>query len=283
VKELIQSMIYSNFIDTAKTQPAYPPKFEFNPHISNGSPSKSLSESIYGFFTTPRKFSSRVEHLDEKITNEINNIINSPLEGKSLFKEKKEFIFKLLKEKKYRKYFLNSLNSLRTKGLFTLDEISFNSLGEIFNFMLNEIASDNDYFSFNNWLILSQTYYKKIDITQSPQSPEKVYLQSCVGKHKVTANIEFWEELIRFSINEEFNSQTEMPIYSKENLSEIKVRCHNIVFGKLSYYLINIPTFGIEFNKVNELIEKFHKFYDLPHNLVEILKMTISMDDYKLK
>jgi hypothetical protein len=98
-----------------------------------------------------------------------------------------------LKEKKYRKFFLNCLNNLRLSGLFTLEEKSFYSLGELLNLSLNQIYMDKDYDSAKIIMTISQTLYKT---ASEPNRPRK-FLQALIDRHPMWKKIEFWEEFVK--------------------------------------------------------------------------------------
>ena len=100
-----------------------------------------------------------------------------------------------MKDKKCRLFFIYILSKFRIKGLFTLEDNSFNQLGYILNKILDEVYENKDYEVFKKFFILTQTYYKK------PQSSdeEKVYVQILIEDHKLCHDIDFWENICKCS------------------------------------------------------------------------------------
>lgn len=106
-----------------------------------------------------------------------------------------------MKEKKYRKYTFACLNKFRISGLFSLDEKSYSTLGELLNRILDEIVLQKDFESAKYCMILSQTFFKpSIDITN-----QRIFLQNAIENHEIWKNIEFWEQIIKCNIKHKFS------------------------------------------------------------------------------
>jgi len=97
---------------------------------------------------------------------------------------------------KYRLQFLICLNKYRIAGKFRLLESSFQTLGELIRFILDQSFLENDYESARYCMILSQTFYTKdIDI-KNKITKHKISLQEQIESHEVWKNLEFWENFL---------------------------------------------------------------------------------------
>ena len=83
-----------------------------------------------------------------------------------------------MKEKKYRRFFLNCLNKFRINGLFTLEDRAYYIVGELLQRCLDEITYDKDYHSARIVMTLSQTLYK----TATEANKPRVFLQNVYFK-----------------------------------------------------------------------------------------------------
>ncbi len=99
----------------------------------------------------------------------------------------------MLKEKKYRKFFVGCLNNFRLSGLFTLEDKSYYAIGSLMNLSLNQIYLEKDYDSAKNIMTISQTLYKT---ASEPNRPRK-FLQSLIWKHAMWKKSEFWEDFVK--------------------------------------------------------------------------------------
>ena len=98
-----------------------------------------------------------------------------------------------MKEKKNRKYFLSCLNKFRFSGNFTLDEKSFNQIGELLYICLDDSVKNKDYESIKNSMNISQILYKT---AIEPNKP-RVFMQTLIEHHVYWKMNNSWEDLIR--------------------------------------------------------------------------------------
>ena len=84
-------------------------------------------------------FNLKPDPQEAKIQNEIQNIITLTWEGGTFQDEEKKGFYKIMTERRFRKYFFTCLNKYRISGLFILSEKSFKILGEILYQILNEV------------------------------------------------------------------------------------------------------------------------------------------------
>jgi hypothetical protein len=131
---------------------------------------------------------NKFDIVEERKKIKINELSKIACSDIPLFKQNKEMLLTLLKEKKHRLYFLSYLNKYRTSGKFDIPKHCFDNIGDIFNFIL-DVVENNDYESAKYCLILSQTYHH-VD------NGCKLSLQSKIQDHKLLKTVEFWENFI---------------------------------------------------------------------------------------
>jgi hypothetical protein len=98
-----------------------------------------------------------------------------------------------MKEKKNRKHFLTCLNKFRFSGNFTLDEKSFNHIGELLYICLDDSVKTKDYENVKNCMNISQILYKT---AIEPNKP-RVFMQTLIEHHVFWKLSESWEDLIK--------------------------------------------------------------------------------------
>jgi hypothetical protein len=96
----------------------------------------------------------------------------------------------LLKEHKCRIHFLSYLNRYRTSGIFEISNKSFEIIGIILAYILDEVIKDKDYESARYCIILSQTYHSL------GENGNKISLQTKIENHDLLKRIDFWENFI---------------------------------------------------------------------------------------
>lgn len=181
---------------------------------------------------------------------------------------------KYLKDKKTRRYFLTCINKFRISGLFTIEEKSFNFLGELLKAILDETLKEKDYESAKFCMILSQTFYK---VSSDPNKP-RVFLQEAIEDHEIWKQTEFWEGIIKYSINEEVHNQRAYHTYHSESADDKQMRIQSIAFGQLLSFTFNMLSFAIPKEKVKDTIYNFCRIYKMPEEMAsQIIK---SVDDY---
>jgi hypothetical protein len=181
---------------------------------------------------------------------------------------------KFIKERKYRKYFLNSLNKFRIAGLFTIEDKSFSYLGELLNLILDDASKEKDYESAKFCMILSQTFYR---VSTDPNNL-RIFLQAAIETHEIWKQTEFWEGIIKYSIHEEVYHQKNYNNYTQESPDDKQLRIQSIAFGQLLSFTFNMLSFEIPKEKVRETINSFCKSFKIGEELSsQIIK---SVDEY---
>jgi hypothetical protein len=166
------------------------------------------------------------------------------------------------------------LNKFRISGLFSIEEKSFNFLGEMLNKILDETSREKDYECAKFCMIISQTFYK---VSSDPNKP-RVFLQEAIDNHEIWKQTEFWEGIIRYSINEEIHNQRALHTYHSESPDDKQMRIQSVAFGQLLSFSFNMLSFLIPKEKVRETINNFCKIYKIQEDMAaQILK---SVDDY---
>ena len=114
----------------------------------------------------------------------------------------------LLKNEKLRILILREINQYRNEGIFLLDKNSYDNLAKLFNIIINNSKKVKDYEIIKTCMILSTTFYKKLD--------DKILLQKEIMKNEIWKNPNFWEEIIDYSIKEEINNSKGYLIFLEE-------------------------------------------------------------------
>jgi hypothetical protein len=158
--------------------------------------------------------------------------------------------------------------------MFTLDEKSFTFVGELLLKVLDETLKEKDYESAKFCMIISQTFYK---VHSDPNQP-RLFLQEAIQSHDIWKQTEFWEGIIKYSINEEIHNHRSFHNYYNESQSEKQMRLQSIGFGQLLSFSFNMLSFEIGKEKVRDLIKNFSKLYKIPDEMsIQIIK---SVDEY---
>ena len=147
-----------------------------------------------------------------KTQNEIDNMVSSIYQGKQIPDEFHKMISNFIRNKKTRKMMLNSMNQTRTKGIFTLNENSYKTIGDILIECLTVLQLERDFESIRLVINLSTTLYKTVPEAKMP----RVFLNSYLEGHTIWRNEDFWKDLIKYNIIEEMHNQKNYNIYNNE-------------------------------------------------------------------
>ena len=177
---------------------------------------------------------------------------------------------------------IKKLSFLRSKGYFNISEKAYNRILSLFFIILND-ESKNDYI-LKNILILSQTFYKKVD-------NKKIYLQQGMKGKKIFSDPETWHKVINYSMNLSCSSmdlsQTKEDMIEKINkeaaaivlayLCDIKQYTDNEnVFNKVKNYYVKV--YNLDENMINKEVEKFFVNLEQKEN-IEKIKNNINLND----
>ena len=186
--------------------------------------------------------------VENMYRSEMENIINKAWAEEDLTSEEYLHFNGLIKEHLGRKAWAWCLNLKRTQGNFEITTQGFVAVGELMVAILNECERSQDVAVAKNCIILSQTFYRKVQGVRD-------YLQNFIMSHTLWENMEFWEKLITSAIVEELKNQGEA-----ENLNEhLKslVFCQIVSFGHI------MMSFKVPEDVIQGILEKTGNKYNL--------------------
>ena len=190
-------------------------------------------------------------------------------------KEEIETLIKLLDMHHNRVVFLQKLSEYRNKGKFDISEKTFDILSKLFNKIINTVERDNDFHSVKNAIILSQTYYMKID-----ENGGKKYLQKIIQQNDIFKSKKFWEEFLEFCINKEIvtcvNNDVKNGNILKENRKEAEDKMSNIAFAQILPYADNMIEFGLQKDIIMEVVFPKISQYKMSNELIESIKSVVN-------
>jgi hypothetical protein len=166
------------------------------------------------------------------------------------------------------------MNKYRISGLFTVEENSFKILGDLLQQILTETMIEKDLECAKFCMIISQTFYR---VSQDPLKP-RIFLQEAIEGHEIWKQTEFWEGIIKYSINEDVHNQRAMHTYFSESFEEKQMRIQSVAFGQLLSFSFNMLSFQIPKEKVKETINTFCKIYKINDDM--LIQLLRSVDDY---
>ena len=241
--------------------PPYP--IEYVPYTTLVKNEKIKNE-IKKYFPDEKDISS----LKTKVDKEIEKFLHSILEGED---EKvisaNEKNMKIVSNKTYRRIFINYLNILRTNTNITLDDSSFKIMGNLLNECLNNAYKEKDFVCIKLIIIITTNLFKLNKISNNP----RVFLHEYIKNNSVWKDIKFWENLIKFDINEEMHNQKKYYLYSEENDILKNIRIKEIIKKQVSSNLYNMNIFDINSSLMFKIINYFSNYYELQSSAVEFL------------
>ena len=196
-----------------------------------------------------------------------------------LTKEEIDNFCKFMNEKSYRQYFLLILNNFRATGAYEMPLEIFNYFLQIFleitKYLYIEKKDDNkeeiliDKKISKLVVILSQTFYYK-------NNGKKFYIQKGIKDEAVFHKIDFWNKIIKTSIEDELNHYPKnIPGFS--NLSELEKkekenqRKKTISFAQLVSNINTIHGFGLNKEEIKSIILPFSDEYQITQENKDIL------------
>ena len=208
--------------------------------------------------------------------NEVKNDINI----KTITEKEIKELEILLDKHHNRVIFFQKLNEYRSKGNFYLPKKIYILFGKLFNLCIDKIKRDNDLHTGRNCIILSQTYY-----CIGEKSNE--YIQFLISKNQLFKDVDFWKQLIEMELGKEIKKLS--TYLSKEGVNNLNgsinndlenTRFSNIAFSQIITIADNMIEFGLDINKVNEVIEPKIEYFKLNEALRQNIK---EMIDTKIK
>ena len=175
------------------------------------------------------------------------------------------FLLNYLDKSFYRLEFLKVLNAYRTKS-YEIPEKEFEILKKIFLIMVDKIISEEDVRCAKFIIILSQTFYCKIN-------NEDVYIQYYLKNNELFSNIEIWEKYLNYLIEEEISRASKIEkretIKADENNKKYKMK--NIISSILIPFCDNMTEFGMDIEKIYKIIEPIIEKFQLKDSLKGVI------------
>ncbi|CAG9310308.1 unnamed protein product [Blepharisma stoltei] len=156
----------------------------------------------------------------------------------------------LIKDPQGRKSWSRCMNLRRSHGIFTLNELGFRQVGELMISVLNECELVNDIQIGKSVIILSQTFHKILGDGED----KKQFLQNFITHHSLWAHMEFWDQVIQTSINEENKNHENLGMTNAETSQETSQRLKRVVFCQLISYSHIMITFQVNQLAAAELV-----------------------------
>ena len=194
-------------------------------------------------------------------------------------KEEKNELLTLLKEKKFKNYFLITLSKQRTKGRYQRSQELLKDLSELLNFILDVAEKENDYDAAKNCIILSQTFYYE---KQNDKKKIKKYLFDYIKNNEWLKSLDFWEGLTEFMIQSEIikNEEIDKKNNYKENPQQMKFRMNNITFSQVLSNSNSMIEFKFDKDDIKKYVEIFVKKYDIEKSIVDVIYDNINNTPY---
>ena len=219
-----------------------------------------------------------VSLLKTKVDKDIENFLESIIEGeneKVIWANEKNM--KIVSNKNYRRVFLNYLNKLRTNINLVLEDYNYNIIGSLLNECLNYSYKEKDFQCIELIILISTNLYKLNKTSNNP----RVFLYTLVKNNSIWKDIKFWENLIKYDINEEMHNQKKYYLYIEENDILQNIRIRDIIKSQLSNNLYNMNLFEVNSSLMFKIINYFSNFYELQPTVVENLNNIVK--NYQIK
>ena len=177
-------------------------------------------------------------------------------------------LLELLKEKKFRDFFLINLSNQRTKGRYTRNKEIIDNLKDILNLILDIAEKEKDYEAGKNCIILGQTFYYE----DKNDNNKKVYLFEFIQDNLWLKSINFWNGIIDLMTQKEIEKNNKI---NKDNVEidekEKKKIISNVGFSQLLSYANNMKEFNMDKNIIKHVVDKFAVKYEIEKSLVDAI------------
>ena len=251
------------FIKNNRTNDLPPYAVEYIPYqisIKN----EKIKNEIRKIFPEEKDISILKTKIDKDIEKFLESILNGENEQVIGANEKN---MKIVSNKNYRKIFLSYLNKLRSNINLTLDDSSYKILGNLLNESLSNSYKEKDFICIKLIIIISTNLFKLNKIKNNP----RVFLYEYIKGNSIWKDIKFWENLIKYDINEEMHNQKKYSLYSEENDILRNMRIKDVIKRQVSTNLYNMNLFDINSSLMFKIINYFSNYYELQSSVVEYL------------
>ena len=253
----------NSFIKLNKTTDLPPYPLQYVPYSSQ-SQNEKVKLEIKNLFPEEKDISSLKTKIDKEIEKFLDSIIEGEKENVISANEKN---MKIISNKNYRRIFLRYLNKLRSNTNLTLDEKSFKIIGNLLNECLNYSYKEKDFVCIKLMIVVSTNLFKLNKVSNNP----RVFLHEYIKNNLIWKDIKFWENIIKYDINEEMHSQKKYYLYSDENDILYNIRIKDIIKGQVSSNLYNMNLFEVNSSIMFKIINYFSNYYELQSSTIEFL------------
>ena len=209
-----------------------------------------------------------ISSLRTKIDKEIENFLELILEGvneNAISANEKNM--KIVSNKNFRRIFLTYLNKLRTNTNLTLNDSSYKIIGNLLYESLIYSYKEKDFVCIKLIIEISTNLFKLNKVSTNP----RVFLYEYLKNNLLWKDIKFWENLIKYDINEEMHNQKKYYLYSQENELLKNLRIKDIIKSQVSTNLYNMNLFEINSSLMFKIINYFSNYYELKSSAIDFL------------
>ena len=221
-----------------------------------------IEEKYYNLVEEQKKI--RIKNLTDKILSygkKSQNIFSLD-EIISIKDEEVTHLISLLNKPIYRFEFLKIYNLFRTQGMCEMPEREFEITKKIFLFIADKIKEESDVLSAKLILILSQTFYIKVN-------EEKIYLFKYLQKHEMFSNLEVWEKYLTEMIEEDLNrSKIDESKDSIKDPNKIAI-INNVLLAHMLTFCHNMVEFRMKEENIKKIIEPMMSKYNLTEDSIK--------------
>ena len=188
--------------------------------------------------------------------------LNNNKNNNKITKEEVDYLCKYMNDKIYQRYFLIKINNFRSLGVFSIPKEIYDYFIQIFTEISKHLVKegkDNEKINIDVdnaklLIILSRTFYCMED-------GKKVYIQKKIINNEIYHLIEFWNQLIKYSIENEIKNVSEnyLKTGNEDNEENIKERKNKIAFAQILPNIEAMNGFGF---KKEEIIKTILPFFD---------------------
>ena len=221
-----------------------------------------------------------ISSLRTKIDKEIENFLELILEGvneNAISANEKNM--KIVSNKNFRRIFLTYLNKLRTNTNLTLNDSSYKIIGNLLYESLIYSYKDKDFVCIKLIIEISTNLFKLNKVSTNP----RVFLYEYFKNNLLLNDIKFWENLIKYDINEEMHNQKKYYLYSQENELLKNLRIKDIIKSQISTNLYNMNLFEINSSLMFKIINYFSNYYELKSSAIDFLNNIVKNYQIELK
>ena len=281
------------FINNNSTNdlPPYPieyiPYIEKNEQITNGKNNnlkndklKEINDKVKNDLEKLFPEEKDISSLRTKIDKEIENFLELILEGvneNAISANEKNM--KIVSNKNFRRIFLTYLNKLRTNTNLTLNDSSYKIIGNLLYESLIYSYKEKDFVCIKLIIEISTNLFKLNKVSTNP----RVFLYEYLKNNFLWKDIKFWENLIKYDINEEMHNQKKYYLYSQENELLKNLRIKDIIKSQVSTNLYNMNLFEINSSLMFKIINYFSNYYELKSSAIDFLNNIVKNYQIELK